>query len=419
MPLQVFDEVSPLRRALVHEPGPEVDAMVPSMMEELLFDDILYGERARDEHARFRRVLQLHGVEVLDAATLLHETLASEEARQYLLDVLLAEAPPDLREALVGQPVDALVDRLVVGLRREESSNPGTDVDDLFCIPPVPNYCFQRDTQVVLGHGIVHTSMAAAARHRETLLSRAIFRFHPYFRDAPVLFDLANELSAADVFSPERSLLEGGDVLIMSRDIVAVGLSERTNRTAIRHLARCLARREEGPRWMVVVELPRRRAYMHLDTLITMVDHGLCLMFAPVIGKGGAEEASTFVADLHADDLSFKSSGPLLETLAGLGLSVEPILCGGRDPVVQQREQWTDGANTLAIAPGVITLFDRNVKTLEELDRHGFAIVDAEDLLLGRTEPDVSRRVCLSLRSHEISRARGGPHCLCHPLVRA
>jgi len=144
------------------------------------------------------------------------------------------------------------------------------------------------------------------------------------------------------------------------------------------------------------------------------------LVFEPVICGSGPQLAQTAEIDLHSSDLLPRHRGGLLEALAVRGLHLEPVPCGGADPVAQQREQWTDGANAFALAPGVIVLYDRNVATAEELDRRGFQILNAEDVLLGREEVDLDDpgRVCLLLESHEISRARGGPHCLTHPLVR-
>ena len=150
------------------------------------------------------------------------------------------------------------------------------------------------------------------------------------------------------------------------------------------------------------------------------MDRNACLVYAPVILPGGNETARVATIDLHADDPVPRTGEDLLSALSGLGIDYQPILCGGRDPVVQQREQWTDGANALAVAPGLILLYDRNLGTADELERHGFNVVRAEDLLLGREEiyPEEAERVCILLSSHEMSRARGGPHCLSHPLVR-
>jgi len=394
--------------------------MVPAMMEQLLFDDILYGDRARDEHARFRRVLQLFGIEVHDAADMLTEALGAGPARDWVIEVLLEDLPNDARQRLHGLDAAELVSILVAG-DRDESRSVGIEVDDLYGIPPLPNWCFQRDPQVVLGDSVILCSMAAPARHREALLTRAMFRFHPALASVPVLFDPIEANREHPFFvGAQRPSLEGGDVLVLSPDVIAVGLSERTNRIGLRFLARALARREGAPRWIVAVQLPRRRAYMHLDTLITPVDRDACLVYPPVILPGGAETAPVGELDLHSGELTFKARDDLLGCLRSHGVDLEPIPCGGSDPVSQQREQWTDGANVLAIAPGVITLFDRNLATADELSRHGFRVVEAEDLLLGREEVGIEepRRTCVLIRSHEISRARGGPHCLVHPLLR-
>jgi len=202
--------------------------------------------------------------------------------------------------------------------------------------------------------------------------------------------------------------------------VIAVGLSERTNRLGVQRLARGLARREGAPRWLVIVELPHRRAYMHLDTLFTPIEQGMALVYPPVMLEGGLEEARVFEVDLHAPNPQARPADHLLTTLWRHGVDLEPVPCGGADPVAQQREQWTDGANAFALAPGVMALYDRNVATAEELARRGFRIVTGEDLLLGREEvdPDDPGRICVLIASHELSRARGGPHCLTHPLAR-
>ena len=186
--VHVTSEIGRLERVLVHEPGPEVDRMVPSMMEELLFDDILYGDRAREEHAVFRRVLQLLGVEVVEAADLLRETLESAEARSWLVEVLLEELPLPLKNELERLEAGRLAELLVQGIR-PDPLRPGIEAEELYRLAPLPNWCFQRDPQIVLGNGVVFSSMAAPARHRESLLARTIFRFHAELGRVPVLFD--------------------------------------------------------------------------------------------------------------------------------------------------------------------------------------------------------------------------------------
>jgi arginine deiminase len=418
--LGVRSEVGRLRRVLVHEPGLEVDRMVPAMMEELLFDDILDGDRAREEHARFRRLLQFLGIEVLEARGLLREALEHDEARKWLVGLLEDEVPFSLRDQLRGADAGLLTRYLVEGVRRGPDPR-GVEIEELFELPPLPNWCFQRDPQIVLGDSVIFSSMATPARYREALLARAIFRFHSACAGTEILLDpLAAEPDRPLFLGLERPRIEGGDLLILSPEVVVIGESQRTNPVGIHRLARALARREDGPRTLLVVEIPRRRAYMHLDTLFTMVDRDACLMHAPVMSDGGLEQAEVFEFDLHAPKPRPVPQGGFFSVLHRKGIDLEPIPCGGDDILIQQREQWTDGANCLALAPGVITLYDRNRGTAAELSKRGFEILRAEDLLLGRSELDLDRprRTCILLPSNEISRARGGPHCLSHPLLR-
>src|SRR5262245_46357682 len=183
--LNVANEVGRLRKVLVHEPGPEVDNMVPSMMEELLFDDILYGDRAREEHGRIRRVFQILGIEVLDAEDLLEEVLREGTGRSWLLDAVLPAGDSALRERLESAPAEELASALVGGVKLPPGAGRGHTAADLFSVTPLPNWCFQRDPQIVVGRGVVFGSMASAARRRETLLARAVFRFHPELAAAP------------------------------------------------------------------------------------------------------------------------------------------------------------------------------------------------------------------------------------------
>lgn len=417
-PVRVSSEVGRLRRVLVHEPGAEVDQMVPSMMEELLFDDILFGSRARDEHRRFRRVLQLLGVEVLEAQELLARALADPEGRRWVEERIFPDLLPAFRERFAAMTPTEAAQALVGGVRRE-GRRPALTLDELFGIRPLPNWCFQRDTQVVLGEAVLFSTMANPVRQRETTLSRAIFRFHPRLRDTTVLGEAG---AGAGDGEPEgdRASLEGGDVLVLSPDVVVVGQSERTSERAIRTLARWLHRREGGPRWLLQVEVPRRRAYMHLDTLFTPVDRDAALVFPPVILPSSPDTAPVAEYDLHAADLEAGPAPDLLAALKRRGLDYEPVACGGSDPMDQQREQWTDGANALALAPGVAVLYDRNPRTADEMASRGFRVVLADDLLLGSEEVSLEEdeRVCILTPSHELSRARGGPHCLTHPLER-
>jgi arginine deiminase len=418
--VRVTSEIGRLRQVLVHQPGPEVDRMVPSMMEELLFDDILFGEEARREHKIFRDLLHHLGVGWLDIQDLLVETLSQPKARETLLRSLFEGLEPGIWQSLEEASAEDVARGLTGGIRVSQQER-GLDVQDLFEIPPLPNWCFQRDPQVIVGEGVIFSSMATPARWREVVLARTIFQFHPEYMNVPVYLDpVMPRLDRPLPLGLRRPSFEGGDFLILSSDVIALGFSERTNRTGIRQVARALAAIPEGPRWLIVIGIPHRRAYMHLDTIMTPVDRNACLVFPPVILDQGPQRATVHEIDLRSKDLRPTPKSGVLRALKARGVDLEPIPCGGNDPLHQQREQWTDGANAFALAPGVITMYDRNLRTTEALAKKGFRVATSEDVLAGKADIDLDNpeRTCILLPSHEISRARGGPHCLTQPLLR-
>ncbi|HEV2851378.1 MAG TPA: arginine deiminase family protein [Thermoanaerobaculia bacterium] len=422
MPIRVDSEIGRLRRVLVHRPGREIDWMVPAMMGSLLFDDILDGDEAREEHDLFVEVLRQAEVGVLDAQNLLADVLAHPGPRKELLDELEAEysVPFSLVHRLEELPPQELAAALIEGIRAP------ADISDagrllFFQLNPVPNYFFQRDPQVVLGNRVVVSSMATDAREREPLLARTLFEHHPDLAGAAALFEIDVPPSGAPQHNPHFPYpnLEGGDVLVVSPEIVLVGLSERTNRRGIEVLAEYLRLEETPFRHLLMVELPRRRSYMHLDTVFTLIDRNLCLAYLPVIEPGGPESAHVYSVDLYAKELTFTLRPSLLKTLADFGLDLEVVPCGGASEAIdQQREQWTDGANAFAVAPGLIFLYRRNRRTIEELARRGWRVLPDEEVAAGKHDLLGGGPAVVSLCSNELSRARGGPRCMTMPIER-
>ena len=214
--------------------------------------------------------------------------------------------------------------------------------------------------------------------------------------------------------------LEGGDLLVARRDLLIVGQTERTNAAAIKQLAKSLHEVNSGIRTVVVVELPKQRSFMHLDTVFTFTSRNECLIYPPVILPGGGQAAKVTAIDLTRKSISYASQKSLLATLRRHGMDLDPIYCGGKKAIDQQREQWTDGANAFTLAPGIVMLYERNVRTAEELSSHGYQIVYEDDLLLGRTELETwkKKKYAIQIQGHELSRARGGPRCMTMPLER-
>jgi arginine deiminase len=419
MRLHVTSEIGRLKSVLVHLPGREIDVMVPPMMNQLLFDDILYGQVAREEHRRFQQVIRFVASDVIDMQDLLEETFADETIRDEIVRDFSRRNRLNRRLTawLLEQRAGALAEILIGGIPSEKESSGNLPKFDLF---PVPNFFFMRDPQVVVGPGIVLCGMATQARRRESLLSKYVFRYHPSFGEPlPFLVDFMAE----DWEKPAARnvpTLEGGDILVARRDLLLVGMSERTNRAGVRELARSLKDAGSGIRTMIVVELPRQRSFMHLDTVFTFISQDECLIYPPVVLPGGDEAARVTSADLTQKSIRYTEQKSLLAALRKHGIDVAPIYCGGRKAIDQQREQWTDGANAFALAPGVVLLYERNVRTAEELAKHDYNIVYEDDLLLGRLELETwtRKKYAIQLQGHELSRARGGPRCMTMPLER-
>ena len=316
---------------------------------------------------------------------------------------------------------EELAHALIAGIEKP-AGEAAQSSSELYWLPPVPNYFFQRDPLVVVGDRAIRGSMATPARAREPLLSGYVFQHHPRFARPDGAFwfqEFSAEFGPAISYARMRPTLEGGDVLVLREDLLAIGYSERTEKTTIERLAETLKARRSPVQRLFLVAIPPARATMHLDTVFTMISREECLVYGPMILPGGAEEADVYECDLSRRTLAWTSEKDLLSVLKARGLDLAPVRCGGNDPIAERREQWTDGANAFALAPGIILLYDRNVRTADELSRAGYRIVEEADLLLGREELNPRAGKCVvRLAAHELSRARGGPRCMAMPLVR-
>lgn len=419
MRLNVTSEIGRLKSVLVHLPGREIDLMIPPMMAQLLFDDILYGQVAREEHRRFQQLIRFVADEVIELQDLLEEVLDDDEARNRIVRDLSKRnrLGRKLTSWLLDQPAAALAEVLITGIARDMESGELPKFD-LF---PIPNLFFMRDPQIVLGDRVVISSMATQARRREALLSKYVFENHPRLRrEEPFWVDFMAS-------HPERPMprrmptLEGGDVLVPRRDLLLVGVTERTNKAGVDALIHSLKKAGAGVKSVIIVEIPRQRSFMHLDTIFTFINRHECLIYPPVILPSGSQAAKVTTVDLTKKrSLAYAEQKSLLGALRRKGIDLEPIYCGGKKAVDQQREQWTDGANAFALAPGIILLYERNVRTAEALARQGYHIVYEDDLLLGRTELETwtDKKYALQIAGNELSRARGGPRCMTMPLER-
>ena len=417
MRLNVTSEIGRLKSVLVHLPGREIDQMIPPMMAQLLFDDILYGQVAREEHRRFQQLIRYVADDVFDLQDLLEELFDDDDVKNHVVRDLAKRNRLNRRltSTLLELRPAALAEVLIAGITRETASGELPQFD----LVPIPNLFFMRDPQVVLGDRVMISSMATQARRRESLLSKYVFEHHPRFRDRKIFWVDFMESTER----PKRNMptIEGGDVLVPRRDLLLIGVTERTNKAGVDCLLRALKEAGARVRHAIIVDIPRARSFMHLDTIFTFISRHECLIYPPVILPSGKQAASVTLADLtKKKGITYSEEKSLLGALKKRGFDLEPVYCGGRRAVDQQREQWTDGANAFALAPGIILGYERNVRTAEELARHGYHIVYEDDLLLGRTELETwtNKKYALQIAGNELSRARGGPRCMTMPLER-
>ena len=403
-PIHITSEIGKLKSVILKRPGHEVENITPDTMERLLFDDIPYLPIAQEEHDYFADTLRQTGTEVLYLEKLVAEAIEDPEVKDKFLEQMIAESGyisgplhDALKEYLLSFDTLEMVEKIMAGIRKNEIDLTYKSLQEMtedseypFYMDPMPNLYFTRDPAASIGDGLSINKMTFKARQRESMFMEYIINYHPRF---------ANKGLHVWRSRNHHSHIEGGDELVLSDHVFAIGISERTTANAIEDIAKHLFEDHKSSfDTVIAIKIPHNHAMMHLDTVFTMIDYDKFTVHPAILADG---KVDTYTLHPGKDgDLEIIYNDDLKEVLKNaLGLDdLDLIPTGNGDPVVAAREQWNDGSNTLAIAPGEVVTYDRNYVSNELLRKH--------DILVHE------------VRSSELARGRGGPRCMSMPIVR-
>lgn len=400
----VGSEIGKLNRIFLHKPGKELQRITIDNKDELLIDEIVWVERARQNHDEFAQLLRKNGTEVVYFQDCLADVVKNADVRSNLLDDALRLEPHDgtltdaLKKTVMEMKPEEVAETLIGGMTKKEAAARIGNVkslafttadDNSFFFRPLPNLYFQRDPYFFVRDGVVLSAMRFLARQREPLYAKYIFKNHPLFKGVKIIFgDQDNDV--------HPHAIEGGDFLVLSDDCVAIGVSQRSAAGTIQAVGSRLAT-EVGLKKVLAVDIPKERAYMHLDTVFTMVDRDAFTIYPGVHKK------------MRVWELAFDDGGKLTKITESHDVfdslkknlhldNIRSIETGGGDPIEASRDQWNDGTNTLAIAPGVVVTYECNVVSNRALRDNGISVYE--------------------INGSELGKGRGGPRCMSMPLKR-
>ena len=403
--VNVASETGRLRAVLLHRPGVEIERMTPLNAAHALYSDILNKPIVDTEYANFCGVLE-KWTKVYYVEDILEQLLADAEVRRYLVEEScdMDDCDDDLAESLMDLPADELARVLIEGYEDPEWDGAS---DERYLLKPLYNLFFTRDASSTVYNRVLINSMSFEVRERETLIYEAIFKH----------FFKVGTLNAMQCDRDART--EGGDVQIASKDLMCIGQGIRTNTKGIKYLAQTFAKEREQFN-ILVQELPKSpESFIHLDMVFTFLGKHQCMVFEPMLKKTGlfAGKDTTLIS-IYKGNISYRKVNNIVEGLNSLGWEMEPVIGGGSDSWVQLREQWHSGCNFFSLGEGKVIGYRRNTKTIEALDKAGFAVLNAEDIVSGKVDMNSYEKFVAAFPGSELPRAGGGARCMTMPIWR-
>lgn len=410
--LNIQSETGKLEAVLLHYPGAEVENMTPRHAQRALYSDILNLSIARKEYDQLLGVLQ-KTCRVYEISDLLTGVLEKEDLKEKLLrKICEAEYVPGYLDFLIEQPPSLLSRILIEGLPLRVNTLTDFLRDEYYALRPLYNFYFTRDSAAVIGNHALICKMANNVRLRESLIMEAIFRSGLYFNTGITnAYDLSEN-------NPQVKI-EGGDILVIREDILLIGNGMRTSTQGIDLLVQEFCKTGTGKKHVIVQQLPESpESFIHLDMVFTMLDTDKAMVYKPLI-MSNSPYRTVHMQIENGKVTRISSVSGILNLLRKLGIDPEPVICGGKaDDWDQEREQWHSGANFLAIAPGKVLSYARNIHTLEELSKNGFEIATANDVIRNQFDIHSARKCVITIEGSELPRGGGGPRCMTMPLRR-